>query len=496
MHASIKRLNATAVLIAALITAPLFAAGRGSADFSTFVALGDSYGAGFEGASLNQNHQPWAWPAIIARQVGLPLCPATATAADHCWAEPLISFPGIGPELQLINLAPTIAPAPGLGSPLMLNFGRPYNNLSIPGGTIGSTLALTGAEPATAGEPTAVTFSRIVLRGLGTAPDQALALHPTFIAAWLGGNDYLNVAFSGTPATLTPPDVFAARYNALLDKLVAGAGNAGMVVGNLPIATVPYLTLVPPVLVDPATRTPILVGGAPVFFIAKTGDTVAQLTLNDFVLLHARADLAQGYGLPPALKAFPPFNQLPHTGEPLPDSDVLTAAEFQQTAATVTAYNAAINAAAAARNIPVADVNGLFQSVALNPATGAGGLQIGPIKVTNAFITGGFFGLDGFHLTDLGYLLMGNQFIKAINAGYGTEIPLAGLSQLYANNGAFFPETTSQQMVFDASNWQITDDAVTQVHDMLGPVQQTVSAPEDGGSLDSVMRMHRSVRHQ
>src|SRR5687767_868262 len=123
---------AAAVLIAVLVAVPVFAA-RGSANFTRFVALGDSYGAGVESGSLNERHQEWSWPAVIARQVGLNLCPPTAVAADPCWSQPLVSFPGIGPELQLINLTPTIAPAAGQGSPLMLNYARPYNNLSIPG---------------------------------------------------------------------------------------------------------------------------------------------------------------------------------------------------------------------------------------------------------------------------------------------------------------------------------------------------------------------------
>ena len=78
---------AAAVLIAVLVALPMFAA-RGSADFTRFVALGDSYGAGVESGSLNERHQPWSWPAVIARQVGLNLCPANAVATDPCFSQP------------------------------------------------------------------------------------------------------------------------------------------------------------------------------------------------------------------------------------------------------------------------------------------------------------------------------------------------------------------------------------------------------------------------
>src|SRR3954471_8603645 len=147
---------AALVALAVCVALPGFAA-RGTADFTRFVAIGDSFGAGFESASLNQNHQIYSWPAIIARQAGAP-----------DFQQPLVSFPGIGPELQLVDVIgypPTITAAPGQGQPINLNLARPYNNLSIPGATVEDVITLTGKEPATS---TATTFARFILRGLGT----------------------------------------------------------------------------------------------------------------------------------------------------------------------------------------------------------------------------------------------------------------------------------------------------------------------------------------
>ena len=182
----------------------------------------------------------------------------------------------------------------------------------------------------------------------------------------------------------------------------------------------------------PATVVPLLT--------AKTGqkdaqgnDIVAPVAPTTLIPFGTREKLTQGYGLPPLFKNFPPFSLLPHTGEPLLASDVITAEEYAAVVARVGEYNAVINAAASARQIPVADVAGLFSRV-----FSATGEHLGPITVTAAPVSGGFFNLDFFHLTDLGYLLMGNEFIKAINTGYDTEIPLASITQLYANNGAFF----------------------------------------------------------
>ena len=446
---------AAAVLLAALVSVPMFAQ-RGEADFTVFVALGDSYGAGVSNGSMNERHQVWSWPAVIARQAGLKLCPPNAAAADNCWAQPLVTYPGIGPEFVLQSL--TVGPVPGTGQgvPVMTTFGRPYNNLSVPGATVGALLAITGAEPPTAGEPTPVSFGRFILRGLGTEVQQAVALHPTFIAMWIGGNDFLGAVLSGNPAALTSAADFKTRYELVLDQLIAAAPNAGMVVGNLPTGAgalaAPVISFVPPVLVDPATRQPVLIGGQPFFFIADLGGgNIAQLPPGSFVLLTALAKLRTGFGLPAAFAADPRFANLPNLGKPLADSDVITPTEMNAIMTRAAEYNTIIQQAASARNIPVADINGLFNRVAAT-----GGLHIGPFTITKDFVQGGFFSFDGFHLTDLGYLLFANEYIRTINNAYDTEIPLAGISQLFANNGAFFPET-------DTSALSLSEEAAAQI---------------------------------
>ena len=450
---------ATAVVVAVLVVALPAAAQRGSADFSQLVALGDSYGAGVFSSSLNERHQVWSWPAVIARQVGYTTCQPSATAADPCFAQPLVSFPGIGPELQLLNLTPTIGPAAGGPAvPVMTGFGRPYNNLSIPGATIGALLALTGAEPPTPGEPTAVSMARFILRGRGTAVAQALEQDPTFIVMWIGGNDALSTIFSGDPSTLTPAADFQQRYAAVLQALVTGAPDAGIVVGNIPMQPLPYMLLIPRFVVNSAGQPVPGPDGNPIPLIGILDDgTAGPLPAGSFVLLHARANLATGFGLPPG----PPFNAFPNAGKPLPDSDVITPGEFATILQRVGQYNAAIQAEASARNIAVADIKGLFDRV-----YAPGGIHAGPVTITPQPVTGGFFGFDFFHLTDLGYLLFANEYIKTINEAYDTEIPLAGIAQLYANNGAFFPETPNGQFVTNADRLVVTEEAAAQIRSM------------------------------
>jgi lysophospholipase L1-like esterase len=416
---------AAAMSIAAAVAVPGFAAARGSADFTRFVAIGDSYGAGYEAGSLNERHQVYSWPAIVAKQVGLPICTPTSTATDVCFAVPLIGYPGL-PNGETVYNGVGLVTVPGSGAPLMAGFGRPYNNLAVPGYTVGATMFFTGSE-ATSG------LGQAILRGLGTEADQALALHPTFIAIWIGGNDFLGAVSQGSPNGLTPLDTFKTQYNALLDKLITGAPNAGMVVGTLPtnFAAVPLTSTLPTVAIT-SSLTPIIVGGAPIPLFTDLGNgNFGPLPTGSIVPLSALADLQQGYGLPPQLKTVAPFSALPHTGEPLPDKDYITPAEQAVFLQRINDYNAAITAAAAARNIPVADINGLMNSFATPKVYGG-------VTLSKSFITGGIFSNDGTHLTDIGYMLFANEYIRTINSAYGTHIPLASITQFFTNNGANF----------------------------------------------------------
>ncbi|HEX9162212.1 MAG TPA: SGNH/GDSL hydrolase family protein [Thermoanaerobaculia bacterium] len=442
----IKSLSRIAAVLAVvlLVALPTFAA-RGTADFTRFVALGDSYGAGVESGSLNVNHQPFSWPAIIARQAGAP-----------DFQQPLVSFPGIGAELQIVDILsfpPNIQPAPGGGQPINSSLPRPFNNLSIPGAQVGDLTTLTGKEPVTS---TASAFAQFILRGRGTEVQQAVAQNPTFIALWIGGNDVLGGALAGTPKTLTSVDSFRTAYTKMLDQLIAGAPNAGIIVGNLPTVSIPILSTVPALLINPVTQQPVLLpNGAPIQLLGDPGDgNPVSLPLGTTVLLPCAAQISTGVGIPAFLKADPRFASLPNIGKPLPDACTLTPAETAQIVQRTNDFNQIISDAAGSRNIPVADIKGLFDRFAV-------GVHVGPFAFNSSFITGGLFSLDGLHLTDIGYTLFANQYLRTINSSFGTHIPLASIATLMANNGAFFPEQhlTSGNVFIDGMQYAISEEA-------------------------------------
>lgn len=405
-----------AALLALLIAVPVFAA-RGTADFSRFVALGDSFGAGVSSVGMNVRHQQNSWPAVIARQVGLNV--ACTTDGPRCFQIPYISEPGILPELELVSLSPlTLALKPGLGAPINSGLGRPYNNMSIDGAEVADLIN------GPSGDGNEALNSIIVTRNLGTPVRQVLSLNPTFIAIWIGGNDAFNaVQTGGDPSKMTSVGDFVRDYSALLDQLIAGAPNAGMVVGTLPsnVRLVPFVNAVPTILVG-ANRVPVRdpQGNLIPLIGELDGGQIGPLPQGSAILLPASSLVASGFGIPAALAPLLPG--LPNVGKPLPGAAVLTPAEITAINQRLAAFNSAITSAANSRNIPVANIDGLLQRL-------AAGTMVGPFRFDLSFLTGGVISLDGFHLTDIGYTFFANEYIRTINREYGTRIPLSSIAR-------------------------------------------------------------------
>jgi hypothetical protein len=101
---------------------------------------------------------------------------------------------------------------------------------------------------------------------------------------------------------------------------------------------------------------------------------------------------------------------------------ILTPAEISNLQTDVQAYDAAIATEASARGWALADFYNLFKQTAANGVTIAGQ------RYTTAYVTGGLFSLDGVHPSDLGYGVITNTLIDAVNAKYGAAIPHVDLA--------------------------------------------------------------------
>lgn len=396
---------------------------NGSLDFTRYVSLGNSLTAGFQNGALYQSAQAYSYPNLIAKQAG-----------GSAFQQPLISDPGIGGRLKIISLSgPVIGSDPAAGGvPLNSTLSRPYNNLGVPGAILYDLTDTTNftIKSGQRSNP----FFQIVLRSsaLGTsAVAQALALQPTFMSVWIGANDVLGYATSGgttgtDPATHSlPTDIptFTYLYDLTMSALLNGAPNAKFVVANIPdVTSIPFFTTAPTVAVDPATQQPIIVNGQPIPLIVMRHDANGNLYAGqanpayDFILLTGLDSLEAGVGVPTALGG---------TGRPLGDQFVLDSLEVATVRNATQGFNQAIAAFANSNPTRVAMVDAytILGNVAKSGYTSDG------ITLRTAYIQGGMFGLDGIHPTSQGYAVVTDEFVKAINAKFGSNIPLYPISE-------------------------------------------------------------------
>lgn len=392
---SIIHVSLVAMFAAALAVLPA-AAQPGGADFSRFVSVGDSLTAGFISGGLIADVQENSYPSLIFQQ-------ATGAPAS-AFEQPLVSPPGIPALLQLRSLSPlVIASASGMGLPLNLTLARPYSNLAVPGAEVADALRTVTDNGG---------LHDLILRGLGTQVQQALVQQPTFVTVWLGNNDALAAATSGVViegVTLTPAAEFEADYRAVVGALAQSG--AGLALANIPeVTAIPFVTALPPVLINPATNQPVLVGGAPVPLLGPDGPLRPG---QDFLLLTATQELAVGNGIPLALGG---------SGLPLSSQVVLSADEAAAINARVADYNRVIRSVANEVGAALVDMNAIFAEIARS------GVLVGGIDFGTDFLTGGLFSFDGVHATPLGYAVVANAFIDAINAKFGNSIAQVGLS--------------------------------------------------------------------
>jgi hypothetical protein len=421
----------------------------GTADFTHYVAIGNSITAGYQSSALFQNAQAYAFGNLIAQQV------------NTSFAIPLISDPGIGGQLYVQSFSSTgadIKQLPSSGVPINLDFPGPYNNLGIPGALLwdilNATSSTTCASYLLSSTPTANPYFDIVLRptsGLGTQFQQARLLHPTFLTLWIGNNDVLGFATSGgfSPSSPTPTATFQSLYNQLGDS-IASLG-AKVIVANIPdVSNIPYFTTVGPLMAMKIPWATVKLLGSPGLFYQKHGVTLPdQTTFTDSLHLATLQVLitltGQNYAslvgtatgkwysdnsypaLPPGIDTTKPFGL--HPQNPWPDALILDPSEIQTAETTTAAFNQTISIVASAKGFGLVDISSIFKSIFLASMTSGGGMYYG-VELSTMFITGGLFSLDGVHPSNRGQGLIANEFLKVINAKFGSTFPLLNLERI------------------------------------------------------------------
>lgn len=383
----------------------------GNADFSRYVAVGNSLTAGYQSGGLTQIFQEVSFPAMIAKQ-----------ARVDTFRQPLMAYPGVGvylPDGGVLYMKyldnpqtpNTINPDPVIEPVSTADYGfdwqNPYindevanwqyQNLGIPGAKLNDIIDVSYSIK----NP----YFKFVLHSNiisgKTAMQQAMEQNPTFITCWIGNNDVLGYATDGGVGAPTPVDEFERDYRILIDSL--SSTGADMVTANIPdVTSIPFFTTIPPIVIDPDKNIPV---------VDDQGNNVPLLGVNpatDLVLITAKTALAQGYGIPQSLGG---------NGEDLPDEYVLDASEIAVAKEAVSNFNAIIASVCAEKNIPVVDVNTFMNDVA------AHGLELNGFTFTSKLVTGGLFSFDGVHPSTAGYAIIANLWIDAINENFDASIP-------------------------------------------------------------------------
>ncbi|WP_420602730.1 G-D-S-L family lipolytic protein [Flagellimonas sp.] len=257
----------------------------GSADFTKYVAVGNSLTAGFSDNALFQAGQEASFPNMLASNFALVgggpfeipfmadnlggatingVRDANMDGADDIGNRLILLFTPDGP-------APT--PKSGEGSTeITTKLPGPFNNMGIPGAKSYELLApgygsLAGLAVGAANPY----YVRISSAEDATVIGDAAAQGATFFSAWVGANDILLYATNGGSGTdqtgnlnpasysrndITDPTVFAGSLNGILGAMTAGGADG--VIANIPNVTdIPFFTTVPhnPVPLDEATAT-------------------------------------------------------------------------------------------------------------------------------------------------------------------------------------------------------------------------------------------------
>jgi hypothetical protein len=475
----------------------------GSANFSKYVAVGNSLTAGFSDGALFIEGQKTSWTNILSQQFAL--------VGGGEFKIPYMSdnlggfsvggnqFPQTGVRTYWNVCSPS--PVSGisgtvLGASIAAN--GPYNNCGIPGARCIDlvTAGYAGASPY---------FGRIATAQAQTVLDYAKSQSPTFFSLWIGNNDVLGYALAGGDNSPTSPQItnsagavgvgFDASYAAIVDGLTLNGAKG--VLSNIPyVSTIPNFTTISinpiapskyfadagenaPCAVyavspsDIATINGINAGvlgpikqiltalGAPdrIQLLSTTADNpllISDESLVDFSAQITAAAQASGNPQLVALAPFlgPTFGKARHTktgdliplttagaiatDNPLPpgipanlgkrgvtypmaDRFILVPSEILELKNATDAFNATIQSIATAKGLAFVNSNALLSQVA------NGGVSANGFTVKSNFVTGGGFSLDGVHPSPRGYALIANEFMKSINAKYGSNLKAVNL---------------------------------------------------------------------
>ncbi|MEN8005783.1 MAG: SGNH/GDSL hydrolase family protein [Candidatus Krumholzibacteriota bacterium] len=390
-----------------------------------YAAIGNSLTAGYMESGLMKAGQANSYPMLIATQMGM---------AAGTFTQPWVEAPGIGStnvgegmvsgvlHFNGASIAP-LGVTPDAEVPALLLAAAqltPYHNLGVPGATVHDAMNAYDEDSSQDGVPFFNFINRVTLFGNTTVPQtettpgyetasmfsQAIANGPALLTVWIGNNDALGGALSGTPVVggnITPPEVFEGEFRALLHSLAGGLAKRNGFAAKIVVAYTLGNDL--PYFIPVDLFNQVIGGGWPWGF--EEGADVSLVTFPTLSWVQDEANLG---------------SPIPGAASATSGAATLTAAELAIIEDAGTAYNASMETV-------VAEVNagGMAQCVTFNTreyisnwsaAEKTHFLFLLPTLGVEGAASTTLFSLDGIHPNNRGYGRVANGFIETINTAW------------------------------------------------------------------------------
>ncbi|MBL4669033.1 MAG: hypothetical protein JKY30_07190 [Flavobacteriales bacterium] len=397
-----------------------FEMGSGDADFSNYIAVGNSLTQGYQDGGLHneRGQQDNCYPAIIAKQMGTEFTLPTITGQGDGY----MHLEYINGEIEVIKAyddgITTNHPTAIKNDLAWETWGdttRQYNNIAVSG--IKLVNCLSGGRNTTLNfnllQNTLNPNGRFLNFGDAATPisylDHIKKSNATFFTCWLGNNDVLAWSTAGgddepviNSSGISVPGLFVSQltdfeeFRNKYDSVLVAFKNMGAkgVCATLPnVTSIPYFN----------TVTLDAIGGD--VWIREGADTtiIRLATEDDLLLLTATDELKKGLGKVQS--------------RPLPHTVVLDKDEILIVQTRTNEINGAIRMLANKYNFALADMNSFMKTLTNT------GLGFDGVDFSATYIEGGVFSLDGVHPNGRGYAIIANEFIRTTNEFYGSTIP-------------------------------------------------------------------------
>ncbi len=414
-----------------------FTPSNGTANFTKFIAIGDSYTAGYTDGALGLRGQQESFSYILGQQL--------MYVGSESFNQPLVKSEGSvgttdlptgGKNGYYVLSAETGSLAPkategDMGIFLEDAKSADNQNFGIPGAKVIHLGELPDPYPA---YPNLNPFyARFASSMDATVIGDALTAQPTFVSLWIGNNDLLGYALEGgEDDEITDPSMFAAALTGIVDAIQAAG--AEIVIGNIPaVEAIPFFNTVPynALPLDQASADMLNDGYATYNAAAdanglpriefKAGANALVIEDEDYPLNGMRqikADEKLLLTLPTDKMATEGWG----TQVPVPAEYVLDATELEELEEARVAYNKTISKLASDKQLALANLDDLMEAASTT------GIYIDGHQYTSTFVTGGVFSLDGIHATGRGSAIIANAFIDAINSKFNATVPRANIN--------------------------------------------------------------------